>query len=119
MNKLHHLEFKRVMWQMLSVFISQIFFYIFAFIFITEWYQIYKSEEKDFSHYWTMCELQGFEIYEVYLFWVLQLPYLVPCATVILFKSSRDIIQGVSKLDYLYKVSRFQVYKDNVLQETK
>ena len=56
---------------------------------------------------------------EVYLFWTLQLPYLVPCAAVILFKSSQDIIQGVSKLDYLHKVSIFQMYKDEVMQTTK
>lgn len=105
MYKLHYLEFRRVFFQMLSVFISQIFFHIFSFIFIIEWYHIYNDERKEYSHYWTMCNLEDFEIAEVYLFWVLQLPYLAPCATVILFKSSQDIIQGVSKLDYLYKVS--------------
>ena len=96
------------------------FFYIFAFIFVHEWYNTNYAGDHEFFSYWTVeCKLYTQDVVEVYMFWILQLPYLVPCAAVILFKSSQDIIQGVSKLDYLYKVSIFQVYRDEVMQTTK
>ena len=34
-------------------------------------------------------------------------------------KNSKDLIQGISKLDYLLKVSVFQKYKDKSLEERK
>jgi len=39
------------------------------------------------------------------------------CFTIIKLKSSQDILQGISKLDYLLKVSIFQVYKDKTLRK--
>ena len=102
---------------MIVVLTSQIFFYLFAFVFIRQWR---LSADKRYFSYWIVaCPLDDSGLAEVYMFWVLQLPFLVPCAAVTLFKSSQDIIQGVSKLDYLYKVSIFQKYKDEVLQTTK
>lgn len=39
--------------------------------------------------------------------------------TIIKVKSSRDILQGVNKLDHLLKVSVFQVYKNYDLEVDK
>lgn len=49
---------------------------------------------------------------DAWFFRILQIPMLMACFTIIKIKSSKDIIQGISKLDYLYKVSRFQVLKN-------
>lgn len=39
--------------------------------------------------------------------------------TIAKVKSADDILQGLSKLDYLLKVSVFQVYKNTELEEAK
>jgi hypothetical protein len=44
-------------------------------------------------------------------FYVLNLPNLLIALVIIRFKSSQDILQGVSKLDYFLKASVFQKYK--------
>ena len=41
------------------------------------------------------------------------------CLVLVRFKSSQDILQGVSKLDYYLKVSVFQKYKDLQLEHAK
>ena len=38
---------------------------------------------------------------------------------ILFFKSTDDILQGISKLDYLLKVSIFQFYKDERLREAQ
>ena len=38
--------------------------------------------------------------------------------TIIFLKPDEDILQGVNKLDYLVKVSNFQVYRDPELQQS-
>lgn len=43
--------------------------------------------------------------------WIIQAPQILACVNLILIKSSKDIIQGISKLDCLLKVSALQVYK--------
>lgn len=40
------------------------------------------------------------------------IPFLLICLVVIKVKSSKDILQGVSKLDYLLVVSVFQIQKE-------
>ena len=71
MCRLHHLEFKRVRMQMFSVVASQIFFYLFAFIFVEEWYG-YRFQGHKFFSFWTVeCPLNSREVLQVYLFWVL------------------------------------------------
>lgn len=37
----------------------------------------------------------------------------------IMLKNSKDLLQGISKLDYLLKVSVFQKYKDKNLENRK
>ena len=44
---------------------------------------------------------------------VFRTPELLLLLVVSKIKSSRDILQGISKLDYLLKVSEFQQYKDS------
>ena len=41
------------------------------------------------------------------------------CYSIIFLKSPQDVIQGISKLDYLLKVSVFQIYKDPNLRLTQ
>jgi len=45
--------------------------------------------------------------------------YQVLLSALVLKKSSLDIIQGISKLDYLLKVSYFQKYKNIELEDRK
>ena len=51
------------------------------------------------------------KIVAIYCNGVVFLPQLFLCLNVVLFKSTDDVIQGVNKLDYLLKVSCFQVYR--------
>ena len=53
--KLHYLEFKRVRMQMFSVLASQIFFYIFALLFILEWNDQRGRDESDYFSYWDLA----------------------------------------------------------------
>ena len=46
-------------------------------------------------------------------------PSLLLSLVIVRFKSSQDILQGVSKLDYLIKVSVFQKYKNEELENKK
>lgn len=47
-------------------------------------------------------------------------PGYVLCAiSLIIYKKTDDILQGISKLDYLLKVSVFQIYKDRELEKRK
>ena len=41
------------------------------------------------------------------------------CFAIIKTKGSQDILQGLNKLDYLLKVSVFQVYKQQDLEDAK
>lgn len=50
---------------------------------------------------------------------VIQLPSILMVLTIVKYKSSKDILTGLSKLDYLLKISIFQVYKDKNLQKAK
>lgn len=45
--------------------------------------------------------------------------YLTIISTIILFKKTDDILQGISKLDYLLKVSVFQVFKNTLATENE
>ena len=55
--------------------------------------------------------------------WVLvayALLYILPmvnCLVYLKLKNDDDVLQGISKLDYLLKVSRFQIYKDRDLRQ--
>lgn len=48
----------------------------------------------------------------VFLVNMLGIPSLLICYVIVKVKKSQDILQGVSKLDYLLKVSVFQQYKE-------
>lgn len=49
----------------------------------------------------------------IYINEVLNICLLIPIV-VILLKPNNDILQGLSKLDYLVKISVFQLYKDSM-----
>jgi len=44
-------------------------------------------------------------------------PITLMVMSLLYLKSSQDILQGISKLDYLLKVSVFQLYKDKELED--
>jgi len=46
----------------------------------------------------------------------LKLNVLMLCAVIIFVKKRRDVLEGISKLDYLLKVSIFQVFKNPMLR---
>jgi len=46
-----------------------------------------------------------------------QIPNLLLALIVIKYKRSEDILEGINKLDYLLKVSVFQIYKDKNLEK--
>ena len=48
-----------------------------------------------------------------------QLSIIFLCFVIVKLKSSDDILQGLSMLDNLLKVSVFQVYKDRSLEDAK
>ena len=50
---------------------------------------------------------------------MLQIPSLTIVWCMIMLKNSKDLLQGISKLDYLLKVSVFQKYKDKNLENRK
>mmetsp|Transcript_1348 Transcript_1348/g.1752 ORF Transcript_1348/g.1752 Transcript_1348/m.1752 type:complete len:166 (+) Transcript_1348:1133-1630(+) len=62
-------------------------------------------------HTWAYFIYQAFAI----LMSMVQLPTILIAFTIIRWKSSQDILQGVSKLDYLLKVSIFQIQKKKAL----
>lgn len=70
MCKLHHLEFKRVRMQMFVVVVSQIFFYIFSFIFINEWYTSVVTNQEFFTYWTVACKLETIDVVEVFMFWI-------------------------------------------------
>lgn len=64
-------------------------------------------------------ELLGlFQDYFQLIFFTLELPTIFIAATILHFKANDDVLQGISKLDHLLKISIFQVYKDKKLQKT-
>ena len=52
---------------------------------------------------------------EIWSFIIVQAPQLLLCLFIDKIKSRKDIIQGISMLDYLQKLSSLQIYKINVL----
>lgn len=46
-----------------------------------------------------------------FFIYVVNLPSFMICYTIIIIKPDDDVLQGVNKLDYLLKVSIFQMYK--------
>lgn len=126
--KVHHnFEFQRTRRAMLVQILVVLLYYgvgILFYIFImAKIYQALKRGDymlDSLSPWKTKYCLTAKEALMVWGHWILQLPMIMACFTIVKVKSSRDIIQGISKLDYLYKVSRFQIDKqerDEDLQE--
>ena len=61
----------------------------------------------DFSIWITKAEDFPFQKLEVYSCWILQLPFVVACLVIIELKGNKYCLQGIAKLDYLFKVSIF------------
>lgn len=91
--KLHNLEFRRVFKQMVAVFISQVFFYLFNFYFVEEFEDVNDSK-FEYGHYFDVCpgQIDDGEVAEIYIFWIMQVPFIFPCAAIILIKSKKDIL---------------------------
>ena len=68
------------------------------------------------THNWFITRLMVLCYFLQYMFFI---PSLLTAFVIIRVKSSEDILQGISKLDYLLKVSIFQIYKDPKKEEIK
>ena len=56
---------------------------------------------------------------ELLVAFILPSTFVMIYIAIIFVKSHIDILQGISKLDYLVKVSVFQVFKDTLIQKHK
>lgn len=51
--------------------------------------------------------------------WVISFQYLLLFLLILLYKPQKDCLQGISLLDYKFKTSSFQLYKDQSLNAQK
>ena len=69
------------------------------------------------------CEKGGFkskvQFITVMNMLVFQTPSILLILNTVFVKKSKDLLQGISKLDYLLKVSYFQRYKDTAAEKRK
>lgn len=65
---------------------------------------LYMVNGKKFTH----------QKIEIVLTWFLQIPQIMTCMALVKFKNTKDVLQGVSKLDYLQKISKFQKFSHNI-----
>lgn len=121
MGRRHKLEFKRVKNTMLVIFF--VMTSLFASIFATVTYEIvnvYKIANKlNFSIWITKEHELDFQKLEIYVCWILQIPFVLSCLAIIELKGTKDCLQGIAKLDYLFKVSIFQKYRDFEMEAQK
>lgn len=128
MQKYHHYEFEANRRSMLAFYISMIS----AIIVNLALYSVLidndiRTHQDIFEFYISLLSrchqrssfnLQA-AIWCMYIVFILQLPALTQSFIVIQIKSSKDILQGVSKLDYLLKLSVFQKYKTQRYMDTE
>ena len=117
MKRRHFFEFQR------SKNIMIVIFFIMSGQFVTFTYVIVNDIsvglEIDFSIWITKQKELEFQKLEIYTCWILQFPFLLSCLAIIELKGTRDCLQGIAKLDYLFKVSIFQKYRDKELEAHK
>ena len=88
--------------------------YIFAFsapnVYLHLFLEI-NTDTKNLRTYSILCQNDD-DILGTVIFYALYFVPLLTCIMVIKMKKDDDVLQGISKLDMLLKVSRFQNYKD-------
>ena len=106
---------------MQAQFMVVVFYYLLGMYSLTEDVIQFIGDETqgDIDQYKPLNFFKEGQRVETWFFWIMQVPMLMTCYTNIMIKSSQDIIQGISKLDYLYKVSTFQRVKICDLDENK
>ena len=111
MWKRHKYEFKRN--------ILRFTVYIIAFSGSDLYWITYSNiypDQKDLREYSKQCEIQS-HFLQTLLFYTLFYFPIAACILVIKIKKDDDILQCISKLDMLLKISRFQVYKDKSINK--
>lgn len=121
MYKRHRLEFKRSQTSMITVFVMTILLIglTFTIVFFHFKSQIQSNFTIEQSLWLTHTIEQPYQKLEIYFVWIFQVPGLLVCIAIIEFKSTKDCLQGIAKLDYLIKVSMFQIYRDDKLNKNK
>lgn len=122
--KYHKFEFHRIFRESLMLLLC----ILVSLSFIIVNYRVYVRVifNKEFYYYTIddICESDTFyatSFSSILFFYsnVFMLNDVLLCFAIIKVKSPQDVIQGISKLDYLLKVSVFQIYKDPKLRLTK
>ena len=125
MYKNHNFEFNKYKWQMTVFFIFTIFGLGLQ---LTRNYLSGSGEQHEnydeINDFCTITFLGGSKKFK-YLFRISQFAeimkfdQLLICWLMVKVKSPDDILTGINKLDYLLKVSVFQIYKNPALQQNK
>mmetsp|Transcript_24850 Transcript_24850/g.38662 ORF Transcript_24850/g.38662 Transcript_24850/m.38662 type:complete len:142 (+) Transcript_24850:800-1225(+) len=121
MKRYHNYEFKRnkgtLRCQILTIMICYNLRIIYAAILI--FYSADVGDECETRHLREDRSPQEMAVTIINLFEeVLQVTSLFMVINLAVFKKSDDVLQGISKLDYLLKASIFQQYKDKSLKES-
>lgn len=127
MQKYHRYEFKRTRSTMVAYYLLSISFITINtamfYLIMTDSVFDQGSLSNLFTGVAELCQEDKVEaqllMWSMFINFMLGLPGILQSLIVIKLKSSQDILQGVSKLDYLLKVSVFQKYKDKTLERDK
>ena len=117
MHKYHRYEFQSSKRPILYFYIAMT---AYVWVFVAETFTRFYSksggatyfEPISFEKYETMCDSYVFLDYLIiFLFCVLNFPSIIFSLVMLQLKRSDDLLSGISKLDYLLKISIFQRYK--------
>lgn len=114
MRKRHFFEFQKSKNLMLTMFITMTVL-IAGFLYIVA-RDVIGGLSVDFSIWITKRSDRPFQKLEAYFCWIMQVPSIFSCLAIIELKGTKDCLQGIAKLDYLFKVSMFQRYRDSDLE---
>ena len=88
-----------------------VIFFVMSGLLVTLTYKILSDlifgREIDLSIWITKKQELEFQKFEIYIVWILQIPFILSCLAIIELKGTKDCLQGIAKLDYLFKVSIF------------
>lgn len=116
-KRYHNYEFRRIGHQTCIYYMANIVYFLTFNLDLILFSEIFDHDQPSISSFFELClENTSFNHYKYPIFYlilqVIMLPLILFCMAIILAKSKQDILQGLNKLDYLLKVSVFQVYKD-------
>lgn len=112
MFKMHKYEFNQSRCRSFLFFLVMLCFMVLQLDQITG--DMTNGYKKGTSLYMVDKKKTDFQKIEIIFDWFLQIPFFMTCFAIVKFKNTKDVLQGVSKLDYLHKVSQFQNYCRNL-----